>query len=251
MLRIRKEEYEELGKISLKRFENSMLEHIREFFPRHYEILGEPTIRKVIQYGVDRAENYGFTTEQDVCLYINLMLMLGGNFDTDVQLPWATAILNNETITDSVTRIDRLYDAAMDYLDRVAGANNQYLRRALLNIRQVPVEDFSHSATENVERLVVSRLQKIWPKKCDEMGGATVQRLIRHSIDSARNYGITGDRGVAIYTGLAFILGSGFDSDPQFARASAVLNDESTPHEGTKVDRLYKEAMAFLEKGLA
>ena len=42
MLKIRKEQYEELGKVSLKRFEDSMVEHIKEFFPKYYEIHKEP-----------------------------------------------------------------------------------------------------------------------------------------------------------------------------------------------------------------
>jgi hypothetical protein len=251
MLRIRKEQNDELAKVALKRFEDDMVAHVKEFFPRHYEILEEPTIREVIQYGVERGEDYGFTTERDVCLYINLMLLLGSNFDTDVQYPWAGEILNDETITDPVTRIDQLYDTATDYLDRVAGPNDQYVRRALLNMRQVPIQDFSETATENVERILLSRLQKIWPTKCGELGGTTLHALIRHSTESAQNYGITGDRGVATYTGLAFILGAGFDTDPQFVRASAILKDESIPDEATKVARLYKEAMIFLEKALA
>ena len=35
--------------------------------------------------------------ERDVCLYINLMFLLGSNFDTDVQLPWLADILTGRT----------------------------------------------------------------------------------------------------------------------------------------------------------
>jgi hypothetical protein len=47
-----------------------------------------------------------------------------------------------------------------------------------------------------------------------------------------------------------FLLGSGFDKDPQFPWAENVLNDKSIPDESTRVDRLYKEAMTFMEKWL-
>jgi hypothetical protein len=251
MLKIREEQYEELGKISLKSFEDSMVEHIKEFFPEQYEILGEPAIRRVIQYGVERAENYEFITERDVCLYINSMIMLGSNFDTDLQLPWAADILKDESITDSVARVDALCEKTLEYLDRVAGTNEGYYKRALLSVREVPIQDFSQSVTGGVEPRIIGQLQKIWPKKCEDLGERAVRQLIRHALESAKEYSITNDRGIMVYAGLMFMLGGGFDKDPQFPWAALVLNDESITNEPAKVDRLYKEAMAFLEKCLS
>jgi len=251
MLKIRKEQYEELAKVSLKSFEDSMIEHIKEFFPEQYEISGEPAVRRLIQYGVEQAENYEFITQRDVCLYINTMIMLGGNFDTDLQLPWAAEILKDEAITDSVARIDALSEKTLEYLDRVAGTNEGYYKRALLTVRQVPIADFSQSVTGGVEPRVISQLQKIWPNKYEDIGDRNVSRLIRHALESAKKYNISSDRGIMLYTGLMFMLGGGFDKDPQFPWAASVLNDESITNEAAKVDRLYKEAMAFLEKCLS
>lgn len=250
MLKIRKEQYEELGKISLKRFEDSMVEHIKEFFPKYYEVLGEPTIHKVIQYGIDRAESYGFTSERDVCLYINLIFLLGSNFDTDLQIPWAGAILKNETIVVPFTRIDRLHDEVMEYLDQVSGTDNEYFGRALLRVHEISIEDFAQTPTPNAGDITATQLQKIWRRKCQQMGETTLRKLIRDAIESAKAYNITTEYGVVLYTTLMFLLGSGFDKDPQFPWATAVLNDESIPDESTRVDRLYKEAMAFMEKWL-
>ncbi len=250
MLRIRKEQYEELGKIALKRFEESMVEHIKEFFPKYYEIHEEPLIRKVIQYAICRAENYDFRTERDVCLYINLVFLLGSNFDIDPQLPWAAAILNDETITDSVTQIDRLYDKGMEYLDQVAGTENEYLGRALLRIREISIEDFAQTPTPNSGDIAATQLQKIWRRKCEQMGERTLRKLIRGAIESAKAYGITTERGIVLYSWFMFMLGGGFDKDPRFPWAAEVLNDESLTHQVGKVDRLYKEAMSFLDKWL-
>lgn len=250
MLRIRKEQYEELGKIALKRFEDSMIEHVKKFFPKYYEVLGETTIRKVILYSIDRAENYGFTTERDVCLYINLIFLLGSNFDMDPQLPWATVILNDETIVVPFRRIDRLYEEAMGYLDRVAGVNNEYLGRALLRVREISIEDFAQTPTANAGDTAATQLQKIWPRKCRQMDEMTLRGLITDGIESAKGYDITTECGVVLYTALMFLLGSGFDKDPQFPWAAKILNDETMPNQSAKVGRLYKESMAFLNKWL-
>lgn len=251
MLKIRKEQDEELGKIALKRFEDSMVEHVKEFFPKYYEIHGEPLIRKVIQYAVQRAENYDFVTERDVCLYINLVFLLGSNFDTDKQLPWTVEILKDEMITSSAMRIDRLYDKAMEYFDRVAGTENEFLGRALLRFREISIENFSQTPAENTIDVSVALLQKIWSQKCQELGETILSNLISEAVISAKEYNITSERGIVLYTWLMFMLGSGFDKDPQFPWATKILGDESIIDQAKKVDPLYKEAMAFLEKWLA
>jgi hypothetical protein len=250
MLKIRKDQYEELGKVSLKRFEDSMVEHIKEFFPKYYEIHKEPLIRKIIQYGVDRAESYGFETQRDTPFFIDLMFLLGSHFDEDTQYPWAPKILTNESIADPISRADKLYDTAMEYIDQSAGIENEYLGRALLKAREISIEDFAQSPTANVGDVTATQLQKIWRKKCQQMGETNLRKLIRDGIDSAKGYNITTERGIVLYTSLMFLLGSGFDKDPQFPWAVKILNDQSISTESTMIDRLYKEAMAFLEKWL-
>lgn len=251
MLKIREEQMEELAKVSLKKFEDRMVEHVKEFFPRHYEVMGEPTIRNVIQYGVDRAKTYDFISERNVCLYTNLMLLLGGNFDADSQLPWVAAVLTDESIAEPNARIDKLLEVATEYLDEVAGLGDKHLELALLNFGEIPVQDFSESATGEADRNTADLLEGVWPQKYAKLGEGIVTRLGQSAMESAGRYGITGDRGVAIYVAHMFLWGSGFDRDPQFPGAAAVLADESIVNQSEKVDRLYKESMAFLETWLA
>jgi len=250
MLKIRKEQHDELGKISLKRFEDSMVEHIKKFFPKYYEIHGEPIIRDVIQYAIERSNTYDFTTERDVCLYINLVFLLGSNFDKDIQLPWASVILRDETITGPATRIERLNGKVMEYLDEAVGVENEYLGRALLRIREISFEDFDRSPSPNAGSVAVVQLREIWPHKCRQLGEPVLRRLITEGMKTARSYNITSERGVVLYTALMFLLGSGFDKDPQFPWAASILNDESITNEAAKVDRLYKDSMTFLKKWL-
>lgn len=250
MLKIRKEQYEELGKISLKRFEDSMVEHIKEFFPENYDALGEAVVRNVIEYGVDRAEAHGFETEPDVNMYIDLMLLLGSHFDTDPQLPWVTAILEDETIADPVVRAEKLYDQAIEYLDHIEGPEDEYLVKALDEVGEISFEDLPLAPSDNIKNTTVSFLQRIWPEKCRALSADALNHLIRYGTESAHRYRITGQRGVVLYTVLMFMLGSGFYMDPQFPWAASVLKEESTINEAERIDRLYEEAMAFLDEWL-
>jgi hypothetical protein len=248
MLKIRKVQMVELAKVSLKSFEDDMVEHIKKFFPKYHEVMGEPTVRKGIRYGIDRAKVYGFTTERDVCLYINLMFLLGSNFDTDVQLPWLADILTDEAGMEAAARMDKVYDAALKYLDDVAGVENEHAGRALKTIPGIPFDDFSLSATGNIENRIGGTIRKIWPRKVARLGEELTRGLIRKGIGNAGRYGITFDRGVAIYVVFMFMAGSGFDRDPLFPWAGAVLAEKSIADQSARVGRLYGEMMAFLEK---
>lgn len=252
MLKIRKEQYEEMGKISLKRFEDSMVEHIREFFPEQYDALGESVVRKVIEYGVDRAEAHGFETEPDVNMYIDLMLLLGSNFDTDPQLPWAAEdeSIEDESMAESVGQVEKLYDQTIEYLDRIEGPEDEYLVKALDEVGEISFEDLPLNRSEDIENKTISLLRRIWPEKCRALGTSALNNLIRYGTESAQRYQITGQRGVALYTVLMFMLGSGFDTDPQFPWAATVLKDESIINEAARIDQLYKEAIAFLDEWL-
>jgi hypothetical protein len=248
MLKIRKEQMEELAKVTVRSFEDGMVEHIKKFFPKFHEVMGEPAVRNAIRYGVDRAEVYGFKAERDVCLYINLMFLLGSDFDTDVQLPWLAAILTDETGMEPGARMDKAYDAAMEYLDDVAGVENEHAGSALKTIPGIPFHDFSLSATGNVENRIGGTIRKVWPRKVARLGEELTRRLIRNGIENAGRYGITVDRGVAVYVVLMFMAGGGFDRDPLLPWAGAVLSDKSIADQSARVGRLYGEMMAFLEK---
>jgi hypothetical protein len=251
MLRIRKEQMDELAKVSLGNFESGMVEHVKRFFPKYHDVMGEPAVRKTIRYGVDRAEAYGFTIERDVCQYINLMFLLGSDFDTDIQLPGLAAIFEDTSIKEPGERMDRAYDAAMEYLDDVAGVENEHAGQALRSVRGFPFEEISPSTTGAAEDRINGALGRIWPRKCARMGAASVRGLVREGMERARRYGVTGDRGVAVYVAFMFLAGSGFDRDPQFPWAEAILTDKSLPDPSAKVYLMHKGMMAFIDKWLA
>ncbi|MHC4644368.1 MAG: hypothetical protein ACYTBJ_02615 [Planctomycetota bacterium] len=250
MLKIRKDQYEELGKVSLKRFEDSMVEHIKEFFPKYYEIHKEPLIRKIIQYGVDRAESYGFETKRDTPLFIDLMFLLGSHFDEDIQYPWAKNILADKSISDPTERADKLYDTGVEFLDEVTGKQSEYLDRALIRIRDTSFDDFADYQTPNAPPRIGTFLMNIWPQKAKKLGSPIISRLIQKATLLARNNNMSIERGLAVISTLMFMLGSGFAKDPQFPWAASVLKSEMPTSPADKTNQLYKEAVAFMQKWL-
>jgi hypothetical protein len=112
MLTIRKEQLAVFGPLGKKAFEDRVLAHLKKVFPEQSESLGEPKLRETIQYGTQRAAAYRITSERDVCKYIDLMVVCGRDFDKDPAHPWAQSILQNESIRNPSSKIERLYKAA-------------------------------------------------------------------------------------------------------------------------------------------
>ena len=113
MWTIRQEQFESLRRANLQKFEDEMVDHLREFFPDQYSMAGEPKIRQMIRYGTQKAATYGIVGQRDVCLFIDVMVEFGSDFDSDPGLPWASAILKDEDEEDPSVKADRLYSMAI------------------------------------------------------------------------------------------------------------------------------------------
>ena len=232
-------------------FENRLLSHLKEFFPRHCEILGDEQVRKVIRLGIERAEQYELFSERDLHLYVGLMFMLGSYFDQDPQLPWAAKILTDENIVYPNDRADQLYDRAMVFLNEAAGKENQYLEIALRKVREFPVSALTRTG-ENRDLsfgdYALKSLYALFPEKYEAVGDSAIRQMIRQGYQSARGYGLTGEAGIATYIGLMFMLGSGFDRDPRYPWAEAILTDAVLSDPVRKGEALYQSAMAYLDQ---
>jgi len=177
-----------------------------------------------------------------------MTFLLGSNFDDDLQLPWAKATLHNKAIKSPSIKAKKLYDETLAYLDQVAGPNDEIMRRALLKIGSIKINDLSNSPSPKIDQTVSIYLQRIWPEKCQYMGRTVLLRLIPNALRSANNYNITSERGIILYAVLMFTLGSCFDNDPQLPWVSDILNDVSMKDQIMKVDRLYSEFMVFVKQ---
>jgi len=111
-VKLRKEQIEAFSAAARKDFENRMVVHLREFFPKKCQTLGEVGIREKVRYGIKRAGSYEITAERDVCKYIDVMFAYGWDFDKDRKIRWAGEILNDRESVDSSAKAGRLFDRA-------------------------------------------------------------------------------------------------------------------------------------------
>lgn len=124
MLTIRKEQYNKLQEATITGFENRMLAHLTKFFPERCEALGTEGTLGFIRYSVPRAAKYGIVAERDVCIFADIMIVLGKDFDEDPEFPWAKNILGDEEIRGIPEEaVDRLCEAAVRHIKAEVGSS--------------------------------------------------------------------------------------------------------------------------------
>ncbi|MEZ5580595.1 MAG: hypothetical protein R3F40_14970 [Candidatus Competibacteraceae bacterium] len=283
MLVIRKSQVKVFEQVAVQRFEAGLLDHLRTFFPEQAAALGTAQLGKVVRYGLQRAESRGLRTERGLYLYLALMFMLGSAFDEDPQLAWmpplqppappppaeepqqATPPVEAAPTPTTVpppeetepapppetpdTRIVPLYEQAMAFLDRTAGPDNEFLRHTLSVLRHPQVFEGLPTAPSFGHRVLLL-LQTLAPEKYKALGDGALRALVRSGYEAAKYHGVTTESGMMNYLALAFVLGSGFDRDPLYPWAAAVLSDPGLADPAQRGAVLRETALKALEKCL-
>ncbi len=100
-------------------FYERAIAQFKQGLPRKSELLGEESLRRLINRGIQLARSYQITTERGCAFFVAGMFMLGSGFDKDPHIPWVTRILNDQSISDQKERVDRLLTEAIDCLKRM------------------------------------------------------------------------------------------------------------------------------------
>jgi hypothetical protein len=250
MLEIRDEQMAVFEQAALKNFEGEMVEHVKEFTPKHCEVLGERAVRTVVRLGIERAKEYGFTNRGPVRFYIELMFMFGSYFDTDPLILWATEILNDPAIVDQMVRAERLYEKLTDYVEKVAGPDNEFVKEALHRASQQRLEDLSVRA-ENFENEMIVRLAANYPQKCNYVGEPALRKLILLGLALANKHSVSKNTGKVLLIGLMFAQGHGFATDPQLPWIERTLTNPAITDPNKRIERLYSKTMTYLRHVLA
>jgi hypothetical protein len=232
MLTIRNEQLAAFETASWDQFAQNQLEHVRAYFPADHRMLGgdEGTLAFIYE-GIERARNAGIRVFGDACRYLDLMLSLGLDFAVDPQLPFASAILDDDS-TDVRTRVDLLHGAAIGWLERVAGSTGQHYARAAraamsLSYEQASAEDETGDLGESF-RAIYPRL---WLRKNRDLRSGATEPFLALAKELALRDGFAAPGARVVYAGLMFLLGSRFATDPLYPWAAAIVGKDADPEE--------------------
>ena len=233
-----------MGRTTSEAFETRLLAHIREFFPVHWREVGEEHLREVIRIGITNGAVHEMETQREIYLFISLMLYLGSSFDTDDQLPWAAAGLDDGSEADPFMRVEKTYNLAVEYLDRVAGPDGQYSAAAIQRFIKV-LRDPTRGMPDLSETL-----RSIHPEKSRQLSPAQLQSVVQQGHACVLKYGLEAE-GALLCAGLTFLLGHGFATDPQFPWAAEVLNDAGIPDSAQRLKALKQTSVIHLNRWFA
>lgn len=249
MLTIRKDQQEAFAAVARERFVETLVGHFLQHYPRESrQAGGRDQIEKVVRQGIDRAGAHGFETEGQVSRFVALQVMLGGGFDRDPQLAFVTQAIDDEgAIADPTSRIESVYNDALDYLGDAAGENAGYIVRAMVRVRDWDPSTAPQSSGPQWIEDMCPLLAKLYPQKYALQGEDATRRMLSGAQAKCEGYRITGPRGMAMIAILSFFLGSGFDRDLLHPWAQAVLTAPQL-EETARVDQLYAAAMAHMNE---
>ena len=90
---IRREQMEVFGAHLRQQFEQRMTHHLRARFPDETRAFKEDALWEVVVAGIRQAERYGIDSEDDIRRYLEYMMVLAPDFDTNPRTAWAGEIL--------------------------------------------------------------------------------------------------------------------------------------------------------------
>lgn len=247
MWTIRQEQVESLRQTALQKFEDEMAEHLSDFAPKFCEVRGEKCMRRAIRLGIGRAAKYGFTNKGPSRFYIELMVSLGSEFDTDPQYPWAREILRNQELDHQAVRADRLFNEVNRYMDYAAGPQFQHTLEALRKVKSVD-PDCSHLFGKDFQSRLLSWLAVVFPQKYSYVGESNLRLLIARCLEVGSAFGVTSETGLTSIAGLMFGVGHGVSEDFLYPWVASTLGDLRVKDPNVRAVRLYRKAQIYCER---
>lgn len=250
MLVIREDQMRALEGVVSSRFEEEMVKHLAEYAPKLFELRGESCFRQLIRAGMQRAkERYDITNRGPLRLYIELMVALGWDFDTDPQFPWAQWVLNDPEQDDQMTRADQLYREAVAYMNIVLGPQNEYAIAAMRRLGEA-YRLIQRLIPSDMETQFLDGMYEFYPERSAYAGEAQLGKLIEEAIQCAERYEMSSAQAGGLVTMLFFSVGHGAATDPLYPWIGDTLTPPEHSKEDVRTERLLAKTRAYFDATL-
>ena len=248
MLIIRRQQIEVFEHAALRRFEDEMVVHSREFTPSLCEVIGDEQLRVALRQAISRAGTYGFTHQGPIRLFIELMFLCGSDFDNDPQYPALADILNASG--DQMQRAEQIYQGILDYQKKVSGPDGANTRKALGALSIFARMPVTFSSNDFVSGMLLE-MTDAFPQKVAYIGDEALTALIYEGQAEARRYRFPTARREVLLVVLMFAFGHGCTNDPLYPWIARTLMDQRIIDPAARAQRLEKKALTWLEHVLA
>jgi hypothetical protein len=238
---IRTEQVQAFSAAVERNFLAELVCEMHDFAPWHAQVLGDRGLWQCAEFALQRAASHGFTNRGPIRLYLQMIFLLGADFDSDPLLPWAAEALS-DPIANQSERASNLYTALGAYLKHVAGPDNQFAKDALERAHSELSKGLD-SGEESAEQ-IFKKVRRVYPEKCAYAGDSAVMESIRLGTEMAKRYSAPGAG--ALFCGLIFAIGHGFETDPHLPWIQKTLNEPEMTGERL-VKRLSSRVKTYLD----
>jgi hypothetical protein len=221
---IRDAQIETLKKVAVDSYVLQLADHCKDFSPHLCKTLKDSELHEAIRKGIDWAEAHGFTQRGPVRFYIDMMIVLGSNFDTDPQYPWTAEVLTNTKNSDQMALAEILHNRAQDYLEKVNGETNIHSLKALKDLSELYKRGVKFQL-QDFEQNMLYMMKEIHPRKIAETDEESLVQLFINAKKKAKeHYGFQEARSLGLMAVLMFSFGHQCDTDPFLPWISRTLS---------------------------
>lgn len=231
MFHVTTHQFATFQRASLSAFEEEMVERCAELSPDVCAALGTEQLVTVIRAAVVRAAGHGFTLRGPVGLFIELGVLLGSAFDTDVQYPWARDCLaragETRPVGSALEQMDcaaRLHSASLQALSAIRGPDDSHVSAALARLLVLAAEPFP-DIVDDLPDLALSAIEHVHPEKYAFVGVPALRALIAAGTEEAARHGLSTPRETLLVVALMLAFGQGCTTDPLHAWIGRTLAD--------------------------
>lgn len=252
-MKISKASIRALERPRLPGFEERLVKQLQQSAPLESENLGDD-IRPIIREGMRRAERHGLSTRGSVQLYIELMFLLGFDFDSDPQFPWAIEVLEMHDLLPDKTRNKQdwlaldLYHQTIHFMDRVGGPDQEFHRASLHRVRNLTFDVNAQRSRSDFDLLEL--LANLHPERFAYAGEDCIRPLIAKGRESAERLSISSADGELVVIVLMFLLGHGILTDPIYPFIRSTIENLDIADADERVERLHAKTMLFVDRTL-
>ncbi len=116
----------------------------------------------------------------------------------------------------------------------------------MLKIQKQQMAAFERESLLELEERVLLQVIEAYPIHHRILGVSPLRAAVHLGFERAGVHGFRFDRSLRTYVDLMFMVGSGFDDDPQLPWAAAALADRASKDEATRAELLFAAARAYL-----
>jgi hypothetical protein len=241
MIRIRQEQHADLQKAALSAYQAELLDHFRVFAPELFRVAGEEQFRKFVQYGTDKSLRIGLNLRGPMRLFLDLMCILGQDFDIDPQ--YRPLWPEGDPAAIPMPFAQRLHANFGAYLDQCVGADKMILAKALRRVVAVPLDP-----ADPVRRWTHDALDYAYPEKLAFMGEDNFYALLDRCDETADRLRLATPRGRALVAILALSFGVNFLSNPLYPWVERRLLADA--EEDERVERTFSALRTYASEML-